>query len=244
MENGSAYAREGSLDGAFWPQVQETADVVGKRRGPLVGLVLTLAALGVYHFYFHLTAHGELLQQLDRRNREAPLVFAYLGLVVYGVTLGWALFFVPLLAAGGLFAYLVLQQFAVLEEARERQGLPMTGATGGPAKFFLWLIPGILIVVGPYVAYKRLIEEYNEVWGTFETETPAGAWSHLGRSPEVAQPTQAPSPRPVPPAQEASSHDNVDSLTDMVRPGTNGHRQKSPTAKRKRPRGAFSVKDR
>lgn len=257
MENGSAYEGVDTWKGAFWPGLPETAVVAGKTRHPLAGLVLTIATLGVYHFYFHLAAHGELLQQLGRRNREAPFVFAYLGLVVYGVTLGWTLFFLPLVAAAGLFVYLVLQQFAVLEEARERQGLPVRGATGGPAKFFLWLIPGMLIVVGPYVAYKRLLQEYNEVWTATEKEAEPTPWVRY-EGEAAKEKRWVPSMPPRGPAG-----DNADKVTarptlgEAPAPGDNeapavtvestlnGNGKTRPRTKpHPRRRGGFSVTDR
>lgn len=243
MESGSAYAKGSSVKGAFWPGLPEAAVVAGRTRQPLVGLVLTILTLGVYHFYFHLSAHGELLQQLGRRNREAPLVFAYLGLIVYGITLGWALLFLPLVVAIGVYAYLVLQQFQVLEEARERQGLPATGATGGPAMFFLWLVPGMLILVGPYVAYRRLIREYNEVWETYKEEAEPVSWGQYSRAP-----TQKPAPSMPAAVGNGANGGRTETppgtTAASAAEGTNGFRTIESPANTRRPREAFSVKHR
>lgn len=145
----------------FWPRRSYDGPVHGRRRSPFQGLALTIMTLGVYHFYFHAVTHGELLQQQGRKNRDLPVLFAYMGLVGYGVFLGWTLFFLPLVAAFGVFVYWVRLQFLALDEAREHLGLVRDYGAG---KFLLWLLPGALTGVGPFIAYKRLTEEYNVVW--------------------------------------------------------------------------------
>ncbi len=146
---------------SFWPERAQQGRCFGRRREPWMGLLLTLVTFGVYHFYFHAAAHAELVQQVGRRNRETPLVFAYAGLVAFGVVLGWAVLFVPLLLAAGVFWVITVRQFELLEEARNRLGLP---AGKGAGAFFFRLVPGALVLVGPFFAYRMMMEEYNALW--------------------------------------------------------------------------------
>lgn len=222
----------------YWPEGPRSNGVYGRRRGAWTGLLLTALTLGVYHFYFHSVSHGELVRQLGRRDREAPLVFAYGGLLVYGVLFGGSLLFLPVVAAAGVFVYMVVRQHAVLEEARLHLGLP---PGSGAAGFLLRLGPGALILVGPFFAYQRLLEDYNSVWRAFER---GGTREHELRPARRAGPSPATTPSPVPAPSANGSTNGSRSQLVAAAAVNNVDSVQGSTRRSGRSRSSFSVRDR
>lgn len=70
-----------------------------------------------------------------------------------------------------------------VEAVRSDLGL---GEGVSPVEFFLWLIPGAFILVGPFVAYYKLQNAINEVWHELDA-----ADEGPGTGMETASPEQA-----------------------------------------------------
>lgn len=168
----------------------------GHPRNPWAGFFLTVATLGVFHFYYHAASHAELSQEMGWKNRELPILFAYLGFVVLALVAGPALLYLPWFAAGVLFVWLVTRQFRLMEEARDEMGLQSDTSV---QSFLLWLLAGSLILVGPFIAYRILVEEYNRIWRAIAKEgAPDASGNRILQRPRRSRPDSSmPSEKPA-----------------------------------------------
>lgn len=130
---------------------------VGVKRGFRRGALLTVATLGIYGLYWSWRAHAEVFEQyeLGRKGRSMGLPFCVAGIV-----------FPP--------AFWLYQRRFIenVNAVRSHVGLPPGVSPGG---FLRWEILGALVLVGPFVAHRRLQRSLNELWDRVEVEREAEA---------------------------------------------------------------------
>lgn len=124
--------------------------VVVKERPFIIGLLLTVVTLGIYHLFWHHLTHDELARQMGTENKAKPWWIAYI--VIWLVSLGlsfagpspleagpetaeelfeyvvdWAwyfiLSFVVGIASAALWIVYVVKQWDLVREAKARMGL-------------------------------------------------------------------------------------------------------------------------
>lgn len=164
-----------------WPSSPAGPRLYGKERDYLLSILLVIVTLGIYHFYYHYKAHDELCQQLGRRNDNNTLFVFYVVAVVVGS------FAAPLGVIGlVLLIFIVINQYKLIKEARHRLGLP---ERGDAVWFLLWDTLGVFILVGPFIAYYNMINNYNDVWRALRQGTPLAAESPApGAAPAYSTP--------------------------------------------------------
>lgn len=163
--------------------------VVGQQRSFWVGLGLYLLTLGLYGYAWHYQVYDELRRQFDLGPFPTgrfglaclsllfPLdfVLSYAGVELPpGMARPVAVVVLASLFLGLLGQLLFARRlFAGLEVARDRLGIP-SGITFG--RFLLWNALGVVIAIGPAVAYAKLQDSINEIWERLEAgDVPPGA---------------------------------------------------------------------
>lgn len=130
---------------------------VGKPRGFLRGLALTVVSFGIYHWYWLYKAHNEIFQQfeLGQDGRDDAVLFLVVGFFL--APLKW------------------IYQYKFVENLNLVRGQRGLGEGVSAMEFLLWVTVGWLILVGPVVGYYKLQTSINEVWHDLEAEGGEGA---------------------------------------------------------------------
>jgi hypothetical protein len=127
--------------------------LAGKKRSFGRGILLVIVTLGIYGFYWAYKAYKEVYDQ--ERRTDYPVAAFVLSIIPFINIIG--IIWLHSIAGGAV------------QQARQAKGLP-PGVSGG--EFLLWLIPGILILVGPFVAYYKMQTSINEYWDACATHPP------------------------------------------------------------------------
>lgn len=111
---------------------------VGQPRPIGVGILLFIVTFGIYGIYWVYKTHDEIQRYSGRGAGGA------VGLVIYFV-------------AGVVTPFLIPTEIKTMYEMDGRES-PVTGATGA------WVIPGILILVGPFIWFAKVQGALNDFW--------------------------------------------------------------------------------
>lgn len=111
---------------------------LGQTRGTGKMVLLFLVTFGIYGLIYYYRVHEEMKTHTGRG-------------------LGGGLALVLALLVGVASPFILSDEVGKLYSARGQQP-PVTGATG------LWYIPGILILVGPFIWFAKTNKALNEYW--------------------------------------------------------------------------------
>jgi Domain of unknown function (DUF4234) len=111
---------------------------LGQPRGILFGILIFFLTFGLYGIWWTFKTHEEV----KRHSGEG--VGGWLGIVIYFVI-------------GVVTPFLIPHEVGKMY-AKDGQPSPVSGWTG------LWMIPGFIIIVGPFVWFVKVQRALNRYW--------------------------------------------------------------------------------
>ncbi len=131
-----AYAATAHQGGAPW------SGPVGKQRGTLVVILLSIVTFGIYSLVYWFKTHEEM------KNHSGQGIGGVVALLL-ALFVGIVMPFIGSSEVGNLY---------------RRRGLeaPVSGATG------LWYFPGVFILIGPLVWFVKHNGALNAYWASLE----------------------------------------------------------------------------
>ncbi|HXV56273.1 MAG TPA: DUF4234 domain-containing protein [Gaiellaceae bacterium] len=111
---------------------------LGRPRGVAFVIVLTIVTLGIYYLYW------VFMTQEEVKRHSGEGVGGWLGVVIS-------------LVIGIVTPFLVPHEIGKMHE-KDGRASPVSAATG------LWVIPGFLIIVGPFVWFVKVQRSLNRYW--------------------------------------------------------------------------------
>lgn len=140
------------MDAAALAYRMAQAHLAGKERSFARFIGFSILTLGFYFPYWLYTSYKELLTQFGQAG-DYPTGKFILALI-------------PLVNIVGIPLY-VGDYISDLNGMRGHLGLPQNRSL---KEFLLWYFVGSLILIGPLVAWYRIISSVNEVWRTLEAQ--------------------------------------------------------------------------